>query len=196
MSRDGGPDITRLGVAFYVAMGGAAVAWGLWRGLWRGWWAFEDPADVAVGAAVGIAAGVLGVLISRWMERQIDDVRELSERFSMVLRTLSRRDAVLLAALSAVGEEALFRGCVQEELGLLPAALLFALVHSGRDRVWLWWTASAFGAGVVLGGLYELQGGLLAPTLMHFVINGVNIAVLARRGAEEQGEELVSLLDH
>jgi membrane protease YdiL (CAAX protease family) len=81
-----------------------------------------------------------------------------------------------------VGEEMLFRGCLQEEFGLWPATIAFAAVHVGRERVYLWWTASALVFGLGLGLLYQWQGGLLAPIAMHFTINAVNITVLGRRG--------------
>ena len=47
--------------------------------------------------------------------------------------------------------------------------------------MYLWWTASALVFGLGMGLLYQGQGGLLAPIAMHFIINAVNINILARR---------------
>jgi len=77
----------------------------------------------------------------------------------------------------------LFRGCLQTEWGLWIATTAFAAVHVGPATTRLWWPLSAFVYGLGLGLLYEHQGGLLAPILMHFIINAVNITILARKGA-------------
>ena len=54
---------------------------------------------------------------------------------------------------------------------LIVVTLLFALVHVGPERVYLWWTGSACVFGLGLGVLYDVQGGLLAPIVM-LVISG------------------------
>jgi membrane protease YdiL (CAAX protease family) len=175
-----------LAVAFYGGLLALALVWGLARGLVPSWWSLgiEGGAPVAGAAAAGIAMGFGGVVASFALERSVPGVRALGERFATILAGARVRDALLLAALSSLGEEALFRGCVQQELGFWPATGLFALVHTGPERVYLWWTATAFVFGIGLALLFEHQGGLLAPVLMHFVINAVNIRVLGRRGAE------------
>jgi membrane protease YdiL (CAAX protease family) len=180
--------IVGLAAGLYSAMLGVAVVWGLLRDLMPQWWSYPGPWDEpgptpASAIALGVALGLAGVGLSYGMERSVAGVRALGDRFGMVLAGVGWREAVLLALFSSVGEEALFRGCLQSEIGLLPATLLFALVHVGPERVYLWWTASAFVFGLGLGLLYQTQGGLLGPIVMHFVINAINISLLGRKAA-------------
>ena len=67
--------------------------------------------------------------------------------------------------LAGLGEETFFRGVLQRELGILPAALLFALAHAGRGLTLF--TIWAFIEGLVFGALYQLSGNLLVPMLVH-----------------------------
>jgi len=181
-----------LAAILYGLMVAAALVWGLLRDLLPGWWTFEGAGAVPVALVAGVALGLVGVALSRQLDTHVPGVKRLGERFAAILAGASTKDALLLALFSAVGEEMLFRGCLQQELGLWPATLLFAAVHTGPERVYLWWTASAFVFGLGLALLFEHQGGLLAPILMHFTINAINIRSLGKRGANAT----VSGLDH
>ena len=187
--------IVGLAGGLYSAMLGVGLVWGLLRDLVPQWWSYPGPWDepgatpvkaIALGAVLGLA----GVGLSYAMERTVAGVQLLGERFGMVLAGVGWREALLLALFSSVGEEVLFRGCLQEEIGLVPATILFALVHVGPERVYLWWTASAFVFGLGLGLLYETQGGLLGPIVMHFVINAINITLLGRKAAQKNADAL------
>jgi membrane protease YdiL (CAAX protease family) len=73
---------------------------------------------------------------------------------------------------------------VQPAWGWLAATLLFGLLHSGRGRELLLWTASALLAGAALGGLMAWRGNLLAPILCHVAVNAVQLhRLLVRRAA-------------
>jgi membrane protease YdiL (CAAX protease family) len=159
-----------------------SLIWGVLRGLTPSWWRLDGASDAATALGMGILLGIGGILVTRLMEHNVEAVRSLGARFGHILRHAGVREALILATLSSVGEEMLFRGCLQEEFGLWPATIAFAAVHVGRERVYLWWTASALVFGLGLGLLYQWQGGLLAPIAMHFTINAVNITVLGRRG--------------
>ena len=174
--------MVRMAGGMYGGMLAVGISWGLLRGFWTGWWRFESLRGAAEGLVAGTTLGLVAILLSWQMERSVAGVKALSERFSTILAGTSTAEALLLAALSSVGEELLFRGCLQEEVGVFGATLLFAVVHSGPERIYLWGTASAFVFGLGLAGLYEAQGGLLAPIAMHFVINAVNIRMLGQRG--------------
>jgi len=189
------PRLVALGAAFYGLMLAAAIVWGWLRELSPHWWQIDGNAELAMAVVAGCALGGLGVALSSLLARSVPGIKELSERVSMVLAGHSGRDAILLALFSSVAEEALFRGCVQTEFGFWPATFLFAIVHIGTERVWLWWTASAFVAGIGLGLLYDHQGGLLAPILMHFVINAINIHLLAKKGDLARRETLSSTVE-
>ena len=67
--------------------------------------------------------------------------------------------------LAALGEETFFRGILQREWGILPAAVLFALAHVGRGlKIFTVW---ALLEGLVFGWLYQLTGNLLVPMIVH-----------------------------
>ena len=187
--------IVSLAAGLYSGMLAIGLVWGLARGHIDHWWSFPGPWDdpgPSPGSAVlfGLLLGLAGVGLSYLLEQTVEGVRQLGERFGMILAGVGVREALLLALFSSIGEEVLFRGCLQSELGLLPATLLFALVHVGPERVYLWWTGSAFVFGLGLGLLYDAQGGLLAPIVMHFVINAINIALLGRKAAQQNADAL------
>jgi membrane protease YdiL (CAAX protease family) len=168
--------------AFYGPLLAAALLWGWLRELWPHWWHFDSAWEITTAALAGCLMGAAGVVLSAQLTRTVPGIARLSERISMLLAGQTTRDAVFLALFSSFAEEFLFRGCIQSEFGFWPATVLFAAVHIGRERLWLWWTASAFVAGIGLGVLYEQCGGLLAPIVMHFVINVINIRILSKQG--------------
>ena len=174
--------LVRMAAMMYGGMIVVALVWATLRGLAGGWWSFDSGWDVPPAIALGVAVGLIAVVISQQLDRRVAGIRKLGERFASILGGTSTRQAIQLAAFSAIGEEVLFRGCMQEEWGIWPATLIFALVHTGPQRIYLWWTASAFIFGTGLALLYEHQGGLLAPILMHFTINAINIRILGQRG--------------
>ncbi len=187
--------IVSLAAGLYSGMLAVGLVWGFARGHVDLWWAFPGPWDEPgatpwTAILFGTALGLAGVGASAILERTVEGVRHLGDRFGMILAGVGVREALLLAGFSAVGEEVLFRGCLQSEVGLLPATLLFALVHVGPERVYLWWTGSAFVFGLGLGVLYDVQGGLLGPIVMHFVINAINITLLGRKAAAKNAEAL------
>jgi hypothetical protein len=178
-----------IAAAFYGPIFLLAVVWGWLRDLWPQWWTLDSALEISAAIQAGCLLGLLGVGISWQLTRSVPGIRLLSDRIGMVLAGQTGRYALALALFSSIGEEFLFRGCLQSEFGLWPATVLFAIVHVGNERLWLWWTATAFVAGIGLGVLYEHYGGLLAPILMHFVINAINIHLLALRGKKAHAEK-------
>lgn len=76
-----------------------------------------------------------------------------------------------LALLSGFAEEVFFRGAVQGAVGLPWTVCLFAMLHSGPGRIFLWWTAFAALAGLALGGLMLWRQNLLSPVAAHVTVN-------------------------
>lgn len=78
---------------------------------------------------------------------------------------------VLVAVLSGVGEEILFRGWLQTQTGIVTASVLFGVAHIwGKEGIP--YGLYAIGMGFVLGGLFEYTGQTLwAPVLAHAVNN-------------------------
>lgn len=183
-----GPALVPLAGFFYAIMFGAALLWGaiegrapvLAPGAREPLWGF----DLALGLGTGLILVGLSDLITRltsWGDRT---ARILGEMIGPV-RT---GDALWLAALSGIAEELLFRGAVQPHLGLAGTSLLFGLAHLAPRRDLMPWTLMAIAAGLVLGGLFQWTGNVLAPIAAHFTVNAVNLRLLSRRFSRSEDE--------
>lgn len=127
----------------------------------------------AVFAAIVIVTSRVGVTRWSWAKRLHQDLRPIAIE-------LSTPWIVALAAISAIGEELLFRSLLVPWIGAVPQAIVFGLLHQVRGPsrwVWITWATVA---GLFFGGLYELLGTLSGPVLAHGLINGVNLHFLKR----------------
>ncbi|HMQ11049.1 MAG TPA: type II CAAX endopeptidase family protein [Oligoflexia bacterium] len=105
----------------------------------------------------------------------------LEQLFQEILGKLSLQDIFFIAAFSAVCEEYFFRGLIQYYLGLLPASLMFGLLHSGPSKRFLPWTVFATVMGFVLGSLYISFENIFIPIGVHFLINFVNLCFIQKK---------------
>ncbi len=173
---------------FYLVL---ALAGCLWIGLARhgpiplslfvarhGWWR-----DLGVGIGGGLALWGIWRLARRFLPAS----RDLEDRLAGLLGPVTTSEAIALALLSGFAEELFFRGAVQATVGWIPAALLFALLHTGPGRAFRLWTAFALVAGFLLGWIMLWRGNLLAPVMAHALVNGINLRGLGRLAAEERG---------
>ena len=163
-----GPRFVRLAAVFYGLLVVAAAVWCGLRGM-------ELPVfgpRPAAGMLLGLATAAGTVALSLLAYRLIPITRKLAEELApSIVDPIDRAGLVLLALFSGVGEEAFFRGAVQQEFGILVASVVFGLAHVGPDRRFLLWTAWAVLAGVLFGFLFEATGGLLAPVAAHAAHN-------------------------
>ena len=178
------PRFVRFAALFYGCL---AVVAAVWCGL-RGF----DMRLVGVGPAASLLLGVLTavctVSLGLLSYRLLPGLRKIAEELApRLVDGTDRTSLVLVSIFSGVGEEAFFRGAVQQEFGLVAASLLFGLAHVGPDRRYLVWTVWAVLAGFVLGVLYEVSGGLLAPVLAHSAHNAATLLLWkrSRRGFEK-----------
>lgn len=179
-------DTFRWASAFYLVL---AVVGVVWLGLRGGriesgiFIGFETwPVDLVLGI-------VTGLLLSGGWEvagRFFPQPRSVEAYFREVLGPLDVSEALVLALLSAIAEEIFFRGALQGSFGLLPAAILFTLLHMGPGRDFRVWTIFAGVAGVALGGLTLWREALLAPMTAHALVNAIGLYRLGRR---ENGTE-------
>jgi len=100
-----------------------------------------------------------------------EDLKELRKMIEELLTDMSIGLAFLLAALSGVGEELLFRGGIQPFIGLYATSLLFGIIHIGPNGRMNLWTAWCVFAGLVLGWIYQSVGTLWPVILIHFFVN-------------------------
>jgi membrane protease YdiL (CAAX protease family) len=93
---------------------------------WPGWrW-------MAASAGAAVVLVVFGVVFDLMMTRLTpDQSRSINEVSQQLLSNVSNPLAAVALALAAgIGEEILFRGALQPRLGIVAAALLFAVLHT------------------------------------------------------------------
>ena len=73
----------------------------------------------------------------------------------------------VLALLSGIAEEALFRGVLVPEAGILASSATFSLLHVGTPGAAAW----SFLMGLVLAALYSFSGNLLLCMAFHAASN-------------------------
>ncbi|HEV1998302.1 MAG TPA: CPBP family intramembrane glutamic endopeptidase [Candidatus Dormibacteraeota bacterium] len=93
---------------------------------WPGWrW-------IAISAAFAVALVAFGVafdlLITKLTPEQSKSINEVSQQ--LLSNVTNPFAAVALALAAGIGEELLFRGALQPRLGIVAAALLFAVLHT------------------------------------------------------------------
>jgi membrane protease YdiL (CAAX protease family) len=172
-----GPRFVRLAAIFYGLLVVAAAVWSGLRGM-------DLPvlgARPATGLLLGLATAAGTLSLSLLAYHLIPVTRKLAEELAPTLVDgTNRAGLVLLAVFSGVGEEAFFRGAVQQEFGIVIASIVFGLAHVGPDRRFVLWTIWAVLAGVVFGLLFEATGALLAPVTAHAAHNAATLLIWKR----------------
>ena len=172
-----GPRFVTFAALFYGSLTAAAILWAVLRG-------FElrlSGDSVALSLALGALTPVVTVSLGLLAYRLLPVLREVAEELApRLVDGASGGSLILISVFSGVGEEAFFRGVVQQEFGLVVASVAFGVVHVGPDRRYLWWTAWAVLAGFLFGSLYEATGGLLAPILAHAAHNAATLLLWRR----------------
>lgn len=164
----------------------AALAMGLTLALrdgmpWihpRPWLSLSRLAGVLSSAALGLAFALGVILTTRVAVARFGWARRLHGELRPVARDLSLGQILLLAALSSLGEELLFRGFLVPLLGVLLSAVVFGLAHQIRGPSRWVWAGWAMGVGVGLGAIFAATGSLVGPLLSHAVVNAVNLSYL------------------
>jgi len=178
--------ILKLALLFYGGLLAVALAWSAWRGrslLYVSRAAAEQGIAPLLDGAVGLAVAAAVIALSRQITERTHWGDEMGRALAGLLGRPSPRECVALGLASGIAEEAFFRGALQPSLGWLLASLVFGLVHFAPRRDLLPWTGFAFGAGMLLGALFEVTGNLVAPVVAHVVINAVNLRRLVLRYA-------------
>jgi membrane protease YdiL (CAAX protease family) len=143
-------------------------------------WNLPPASAHAWSLGLGLAFALLLVVGSRFSVQRYVWARRLHAELRPFASALSGTGLLVLALLSSVGEELLFRSLLQPWMGLLPQALLFGLVHQlpGPSR-WVW-ASWAFLVGLTFGAMFEWTGSLLGPLSAHALVNAINLDYLKR----------------
>lgn len=129
----------------------------------------------ALGGMMGLVIGAATVyLVTHW--RPLYVIAKRLEKL-VAWETLRTWDVVFIALLAAFGEELLFRGALQPLIGLVPAALIFGLLHATSvPHIIL---ASLL--GLWLGLLYQWNGNLWSPIMAHLALDTATGLLLAHK---------------
>jgi len=172
----------QLAVVFYGLVFAAAWVWTALtnRSLFYATHAAQTlGANPASNVLVGVLAGLAMVQLSRIFTRRTRSGEAMARGLGSALGVLSAFECVVLAFLSGIAEEALFRGALQPQVGLVAASLIFGLVHFIPRREFAVWTGTTILAGFMLGLMFQMTGNLIAPTVAHFVVNALNLRWLS-----------------
>jgi uncharacterized protein len=140
------------------------------------------------GLILSLTTGVVAAIVVAGVSRSFfaTFARDLTrEFFAPVFRGLAIRNVVALAVLPGLGEELLFRGVLQIAIGLLPAAIIFGILHSGFSRRLLPYGIWATVVGALLGSIYLWTGNLWGSIVAHAIINASGALWLRRPGVTD-----------
>ena len=148
-----------------------ALVWARYRGL---------PLNVGAGPWIrDVGAGVLAAtgfaVVNYWLLcyapalRAVRAVRRVyRDLFKPLFAEIGALEVVVISLAAGIGEELFFRGALQPEVGLIPASLVFGVLHMGaRGTIAFGGWAAIMGAA--LGWLAVATEGLLAPIVAHAV---------------------------
>lgn len=131
-----------------------------------------------ISPGMGVLMGLAFVALTRMAVVRFAWAQTLQQSFHDLLGPLGTRDIIILAAASSVGEEFLFRGALQPWIGVVPQAVLFALLHVGPGKRFVPWTVSALGMGLAFGWISDATGNLGGAIAAHFTINFLNLRTI------------------
>jgi membrane protease YdiL (CAAX protease family) len=180
------PRFVRFAALFYGSLTLIAAVWCGLRGFEVRPLGESPVASLLLGALTAVCTVSLGLAAYRLLPVLRSISEELAPR---LVDGADSASLVLVSGFSGVGEEAFFRGAIQQEFGLVVASLVFGLAHIGPDRRYLLWTVWAVLAGFVFGAVYDLSGGLLAPVIAHAGHNAATLLLWkrSRKGSKKAG---------
>ena len=181
------PAALRLGVGYaLLATLASALALALRDGVpWEhpSPWINTDPVTgMLTSALLGITLAILLIVGTRLAAARFSAVRQLEDDLRPMARALSPGEILVVAGLSSLGEELLFRGLLVPWIGILASSVVFGLVHqiNAKSRwVWVGW---ATGVGLMLGTIFVATGSLVGPLIAHAVVNAVNLSHMRAQG--------------
>ena len=153
-------------------------------------WRIEDPAfnpfgfpgnDFLRGGTAAVLFVLLVVALTALSFRSMATVRRSARMIQTALGPLTPARIILLASLSGIGEELLFRGWLLNETGLLVSSIIFGAFHIRWDRDLIYWPFFAFAVGLVLGLFCLWTNTLYWAVLVHAGINGLNLYQISRQ---------------
>jgi len=141
-----------------------------------------DLSAIGEGFLAAVAFAVINLTLfgfARRLGRPASVLAFLEKEVFPLFQSLSTWDLIFLASLAGLGEEILFRGAIQPEIGLWGASVLFGILHGPSRLLWVlavWATLM----GAALGFLYQATGNLVVPVVAHAVYDAVALVYVKR----------------
>jgi membrane protease YdiL (CAAX protease family) len=133
---------------------------------------------------IGVGAGLGVVGVCHAARKTVPAIDRAADLLIEILGPVTTETAVILALVSGVAEELLFRGALWPIAGLFGTTFLFAIVHVVPRKGLLGYPLFAGAVGLLLGLLREASGSVLPPILAHTTVNALNLVWLERRRRE------------
>jgi membrane protease YdiL (CAAX protease family) len=181
----------------YVAFGGLAIAYLMWRGLDRSgivaYLGVRRPSLKEIGLIIGGWALILvTIIVISFVVQLLGTETASNQSAELAMQNPAIIPLLIAASFLVIGpsEEILYRGVVQgrlrESLSPVPAILIasaiFAAVHvialTGGASARLTTIAILFLPSIVFGAVYEYTENLVVPALLHGLHNAVIFTIL------------------
>jgi len=153
------------------------------------WLSLSPMVGTLTSALLGILLATILVLTTRLAVARFAWARRLHGELRPAAKDLSVGQIFLLAGLSSLGEEALFRGLLTPVIGVVGSAVVFGLLHQIRGPSRWVWTGWATAVGLCLGAIFAATGSLVGPLLAHTIVNAVNLGYLRDHDPGEKDPE-------
>lgn len=125
--------------------------------------------DIFLGTALAIPPFGLFLLSMSKMTERFPAVNSLKQLVIHHIRQLFAQskisDLILISLFAGIGEEALFRGVIQQKFGLVTASIVFGLAHCISPA----YVIVTVIMGLYIGLIYQASQSLLVPVQLHFI---------------------------
>ena len=142
------------------------------------WFSLSARKSHAASAALGLGAALIVISATRLLVAHAGWARRLHADLRPIARDFSASQVLLVAGLSSLGEELLFRGLLAPIIGVVLSSLIFGLAHQIRTASRWAWVAWATIVGLMLGSIFAATGSLVGALLAHALINAANLSFL------------------
>lgn len=108
-------------------------------------------------------------ILARWIPKHVSDDGGMNEK---IFANRPLWHLIIICLTVSICEELLFRGTIQNGIGVYWTSVLFTVIHVRYLQHWLM-TLLVFGISYGLGWIYIQTGTLLTPIIAHFIIDFV-----------------------
>ena len=142
------------------------------------WFTWPPPLGLLASGLLGLGFSTTLIGLTRYTVARFTWARTLHLELRPVARELTAGQILVVAGLSSLGEELLFRGLLTPTLGVVISALLFGLAHQMKGPARWVWVSWATAVGLGLGAIFAATGSLVGPLLCHALVNAANLVFL------------------